>query len=208
MSFSTFFSEQARKPSGLFGRLIMSIIFNIGNAKLNRFVNEIMSVQENDHILEIGFGTGKLIYEMAKQIDQGIIEGVDFSSTMVSIAQKRNKKHIASGKVKILKSNFDKLPYKKEEFTKVCSINTIYFWEEPENTVKKIADILEPGGTFVVAFEDIAQLEQRQLNSEIFRLYSKDDVKDLLLNSGFSNGVSIKSREFGSSVLNCAIAIK
>ena len=35
----------------------MSIIFNIGNAKLNRFVNEIMSVQENDHILEIGFGT-------------------------------------------------------------------------------------------------------------------------------------------------------
>ena len=186
----------------------MSIIFNIGNAKLNRFVNEIMSVQENDHILEIGFGTGKLIYEMAKQIDQGIIEGVDFSSTMVSIAQKRNKKHIASGKVKILKSNFDKLPYKKEEFTKVCSVNTIYFWEEPENTVKKIADILEPGGTFVVAFEDIAQLEQRQLNSEIFHLYSKDDVKDLLLNSGFSNGVSIKSREFGSSVLNCAIAIK
>ena len=59
-----------------------------------------------------------------------------------------------------------------------------------------------------MAFEDIAQLEQRQLNSEIFRLYSKDDVKDLLLNSGFSNGVSIKSREFGSSVLNCAIAIK
>ena len=66
----------------------MSAIFNIGNSKLNRFVNEIMSVQENDHILEIGFGTGKLIYEMARQMDQGLIEGVDFSSTMVSIAIK------------------------------------------------------------------------------------------------------------------------
>ncbi len=84
MNFSTFFSEQARKPSGLFGRLVMSNIFNIGNVRLNRFVNEILSVQENDHILEIGFGTGKLIYEMAKQIDQGLIEGVDFSSTMVT----------------------------------------------------------------------------------------------------------------------------
>ncbi|MCD4675588.1 MAG: class I SAM-dependent methyltransferase [Desulfobacula sp.] len=88
MSFSTFFSQQAKKPSGVFGRLVMSAIFNIGNSKLNRFVNEIMSVQENDHILEIGFGTGKLIYEMARQMDQGLIEGVDFSSTMVSIAIK------------------------------------------------------------------------------------------------------------------------
>lgn len=59
MSFSRFFSEQARKPTGLFGKLIMSTIFNIGNAKINRFVYEIMSVKKDDHILEIGFGTGK-----------------------------------------------------------------------------------------------------------------------------------------------------
>lgn len=111
MSFSTFFSEQARKPTGLFGRLVMSIVFNKGNANLNRFVNELMSVRENDHILEIGFGTGKLIYEMAKQIDKGLIEGVDFSSTMVSIAQRRNKKYIANDKVKIMKGNFDEMSF-------------------------------------------------------------------------------------------------
>ncbi|MBN1183380.1 MAG: class I SAM-dependent methyltransferase [Bacteroidales bacterium] len=208
MSFSTFFSEQARKPTGLFGRLIMSIIFNVGNAKLNRFVNEIMSVQEDDHILEIGFGTGKLIHEMAKQIDRGLIEGIDFSSTMVSIAQKRNNKHIARGKVKIVKGNFDEMSYKKEGFNKVCSVNTIYFWADPENTAKKIVNILKPGGKFIAAFEDITQLKQRQLNNEVFRLYSKDDVKNLLTDSGFLHGVSIKSKEFGSSVLNCAIAIK
>lgn len=208
MNFSTFFSEQARKPTGLFGRLVMSNIFNIGNAKLNRFVHEIMSVQENDHILEIGFGTGKLIYAMAKQIDKGLIEGVDFSSTMVSIAQKKNKKHIARGKVIIRKGNFDEISFKKDGFNKACSVNTIYFWTKPENTAKKVADLLKPGGKFVAAFEDIAQLEQRQLSNEVFHLYSKDDVKNLLVDAGFSNGVSIKSREFRSSVLNCAIAIK
>jgi ubiquinone/menaquinone biosynthesis C-methylase UbiE len=208
MSFSTFFSEQARKPTGLFGRLVMSNIFNIGNVKLNRFVYEIMSVQEDDHILEIGFGTGKLIFEMAKQIDKGLIEGVDFSSTMVSIAQRRNKKHISKGTVKILKGNFDEMPFKKKCFNKACSVNTIYFWPDPESTAKKITDILKPGGMFVVGFEDIAQLEQRQLCNEVFRLYSKDDVKNLLINAGFSNGVNIKSKEFGSSVLNCAVAKK
>lgn len=208
MSFIDFFSRQARKPSGIFGRLVMSVIFDVGNARLNRFVNEVMSVRADDHILEIGFGTGRLIHKMAKQIDGGLIEGVDFSRTMVSIAQKKNKKHIAKGEVKIAKGNFDEMSYKKEEFNKVCSVNTIYFWTDPENTAKKIADILEPGGMFVAAFEDIAQLEQRNLNTEVFRLYSNNDVRNLLTNAGFSRGVSIESRAFGSSVLNCAIAIK
>ena len=186
----------------------MSNIFNIGNARLNRFVYEIMRVQKTDQILEIGFGTGKLIYEMAKQIDQGLIEGVDFSSTMVSIARKINKKHIASGKVKIREANFDEISFQKNTFDKACSVNTIYFWTKPENTAKKIADILKPGGKFVAAFEDVAQLEQRQLDNDVFRLYSKDEVKNLLVDAGFSNGVRIKSKMFRSSVLNCAIAIK
>lgn len=208
MSFSRFFSEQARKPTGLFGRLVMSIIFDKGNANINRFVYELMSVRKDDHILEIGFGTGKLIYKMAKRIDKGLIEGVDFSSTMVSIAQRRNKKHIAKGKVKIIKGDFDEISFQKESFNKACSVNTIYFWPEPENTTKNIADILKPEGMFVVAFEDIAQLEQKQLSNEVFRLYSKDDVKNLLINAGFSKGVNIKSREIGSTVLHCAVAIK
>jgi hypothetical protein len=69
MNFSTFFSEQARKPKGLFGRIVMSFVFDKGNAYLNGFVNELMSVQANDHILEIGFGTWQLIKERAKQIN-------------------------------------------------------------------------------------------------------------------------------------------
>ena len=145
---------------------------------------------------------------MAQQIDQGLAEGVDFSSTMVSIAQKRNKKHISRGKVKIHKGNFDEISFQKNSFNKVCSVNTIYFWKNSEYTAKKIADILKPGGKFVAGFEDIEQLEQRQLNNEILRLYSNDDVKNLLVDAGFSNGVSIKSKVFRSSVLNCAIAVK
>ena len=208
MSFSTYFSEQAKKPAGLFGRLVMSNVFNIGNAKLNSLVFESMEVQDNDHILEIGFGTGKLIYAMAAQTDKGIVEGIDFSSTMVSIAQRRNKKYTAKGKVKILQGNFDETVFNKESFSKVCSVNTLYFWPKPEFTAKKIADILEPGGMLVLAFEDISQLAKRQLSNDVFRLYSKNEVKNLLSNAGFSNEVRIESREFGKSILNCAVAIK
>ncbi len=49
MSFSSFFSEQARKPKGMFGRVVMSAVFNIGNATLNDLVSEMMAVQDHDH---------------------------------------------------------------------------------------------------------------------------------------------------------------
>ena len=208
MDFSSFFSEQARMPAGLFGRMVMSIVFDRGNAFLNDFVNELMSVQIDDRIIEIGFGTGKLIYRMAQQIEKGIIEGVDFSKVMVSIARKRNKKNIRIGKVKILEGNFDEMPFGKENFTKACSINTLYFWSEPVHTAKKIAEILKPDGKLILAFEDIEQLRQRKLNQEVFHLYSTGEVQDLLINAGFSKNVSIVSRKKGKLIFHCVVAIK
>ena len=172
MSFSTFFSEQARKPSGLFGQYIMSTVFDIGNAYLNSFVSEQLSVQPSDHVLDIGCGTGKLIYNLAAKGNDGYFEGVDYSNTMVLKALRRNKKNIKIGKVKIRKGDFDGLSYKDKVFTKVSSVNTIYFWPKPELTVQKIFNILKTGGLFVVAFEDIKQLRQRNLNKDIFSLYA------------------------------------
>lgn len=208
MGFSSFFAEQARRPDGLFGRMVMSIVFDQGNAFLNDFVNELMSVQIDDCIIEIGFGTGKLIYRMAQQIDKGTIEGVDFSKVMVSIARKRNKMNITNGKVKILEGNFDELPFEKESFTKACSINTLYFWPEPVHTARKIAEILKPDGKLILAFEDIEQLKQRKLNQEVFHLYSTGEVQDLLINAGFSKNVNIVSRKKGKSIFHCVVAIK
>jgi ubiquinone/menaquinone biosynthesis C-methylase UbiE len=208
MNFSIFFSKQARRPEGLFGRIVMRIVFDQGNAFLNTFVSDLMSVQTDDCIIEIGSGTGKLIYKMAQKIDKGLIEGIDFSSAMVSVARKINKNDIAKGRVKILEGDFNNVPYEKEKYSKACSVNTLYFWPSPMHTAKKIADILKPDGKLILAFEDIEQLKQRKLIQDVFHLYSKDEVRDLLINAGFSNNVSIVSRKKGKSIFHCAVAIK
>ena len=186
----------------------MSIVFDRGNAFLNDYVNELMAVKNDDRIIEIGFGTGKLIYKMAQQIDKGLVEGIDFSKVMVSIARKRNKKNITNGKVKILEGNFDEVSYEEEIFTKACSINTLYFWPEPVHTAKKIAKILKPDGKLILAFEDIEQLKQRNLNQEVFHFYSKGEVQDLFINAGFSKNVNVVSRKKGKSIFHCVVAIK
>ncbi len=207
MSFGAFFSKQARKPSGLFGRLIMSRVFDLGNAILNDFMAELLALQKDDHVLEIGFGTGKLINELAGQTGQGLIEGIDLSSTMVDMAKKRNRKYIAQGRVKIVLGDFDEVKYQDNDFDKVCCANTIYFWPDAEYSVRKIHRVLKPGGKLVLGFEDKAELEKRPLDPDVFRMYDKNEVEQLLTGVGFSD-VEIKSREIYSTIVHCAVAIK
>ena len=90
----------------------------------------------------------------------------------------------------------------------MCSVNTLYFWSNPEHTTRKITNILKPKGKLVLAFEDIEQLKQRNLSSDIFRLYSKDAVQDFLVAAGFSSDIRIESKKRGDSVLHCAVAVK
>ena len=208
MNLKTFFSEQARNPSGLFGRVVMSKIFDLGNATLNGFMKELLELKENDHVLEIGFGTGKLICEMSKLINKGLIEGIDISSTMVSIAERKNKKFINQGKVIIKHGDFKESNYDDNTFDKICSANTIYFWPEPERIIKKIFNILKPGGKLILAFEDKKQLEDRSLNLDIFHIYSENEIKNILLRNGFFGSIDIISREIKSQRYHCAVAEK
>ena len=186
----------------------MPIIFDRGNSFLNSFTYELMGIKPDDRILEIGCGTGSLIKVIAGKMENGFIEGIDFSSEMVTIAKRKNRKHIARGAVNITGDHFDDHSFKKNIFTKACSVNTLYLWENPEPTVTKVMNALQPGGKFVLAFEDVHQLEQRKLNRDVFRFYRRSDVRYLLENNGFSNGVSVESREKGKLSFHCAVATK
>lgn len=195
-------------PTGLFGKFIMAQVFDRGNVFLNDLVYQLLSIQEDDHVLEIGFGTGKLIKRMAKQVNKGQIEGVDFSNTMVSMASKKNKKDIANGTVKIHEGDFLEIPFEQKRFSKVCSVNTLYFWTDVEQTIRKIMAILKPGGKFLLAFENKEQLEKRKLSDRVFQLYSTDEIKEFLIRGGFSENVRIESRKNRKSIFHCVVAEK
>jgi len=208
MNLKTFISKQARKPSGLFGRWVMSKIFDHGNAAINDFMKEQLLLQEKDHILEIGFGTGKLIFEMAKQVNKGLIEGIDLSDTMVAIAEKEIKNYIAAGRVIIRQGNFEETAYNDNCFDKIFSANTIYFWPQPDNFIKNILRILKPGGKLILAFEDIKQLESRPLSTKVFHFYHQDEIVKLLSCNGFSGSIDMISKEIKSQRYHCAVAVK
>ncbi|MBF0274429.1 MAG: class I SAM-dependent methyltransferase [Nitrospinae bacterium] len=200
-------SLQARKPSGLIGRFVMTKIFNSGNAALNAFVKECLALESRDCVLEIGFGPGKLINEMANITTEGTVEGVDFSKAMINQAQKENIGHIASGRVLLHECECSLLPFEDEAFDKLCSTNTLYFWKKPEDYFAEMFRVLRPGGKVVIGFRDDEQMSNLDLSEDIFNSFSKSDMVDLLTNAGFKEA-EVKEKDGVPFVSLCGMAIK
>ncbi|MDM8568680.1 class I SAM-dependent methyltransferase [Thiotrichales bacterium HSG1] len=197
-------SQQARKPSGLIGRYIMPTLFR-GNNDLNLLVKKSLELVASDKVLEIGFGPGRLLNEIATIVD--FTEGIDFSSTMVAEANKLNYHHIANNKMKIQQGDCSKLPYENESFDKVCSVNTLYFWKKPEVQLREIFRVLKPEGRMILGFRNKEQMQTLNLDEGIFNIYSMGEINKLLVNSGFSN-INIKEKDGKPLKSYCIAATK
>jgi len=208
MGFSTYFSKQAKRPSGIFGRFFISLIFDKGNLELNSFVKETLAINKSDHILEIGCGTGSLLKLIANELENGIVEGIDFSKTMISIAKRKNKKQISKKKAIIRLGNFDELQFEKNSYDKIFSVNTIYFWRSPVSTISKASDLLKANGMLVLGFHSKEEMKKMDLDDNIFQLYSLQEVVHLLNTNEILKEVEIMSKKGQDKVNYCAIGIK
>ncbi len=204
---SKILSLQARKPSGVIGRYVMTKLFIHGNADLNLFVKESLNLKKSDNVLEIGFGPGNLIREMAEIVTEGTIEGIDFSDAMFKQASKVNKDYILRGKVKLHKGDCRSLPFNNESFDKLCSINTLYFWKQPKKYFNEMFRVMKPGGKVVIGFRDDKQMSKLNLSKDIFTVYSLDEVASLLSSVGFL-GSRVIEKEGKPFLSYCAVGTK
>jgi ubiquinone/menaquinone biosynthesis C-methylase UbiE len=203
MNYYTFFSKQARKPEGLFGRFYMKRIFEKGNHELNTHVFKNLSLKNNDRILEIGFGPGTLLKDIGDCLDTGFIEGVDFSKAMVGLAKKKNRKHIKSGKVKLIQGDFNSTVFQPNSFDKIFTVNTLYFWSDPAQTTEKIYRALKLNGKVIIGYHAKEEMENSPLNQDIFKYYSKEDVEKLLSAHNFKEIQTLSTTKSGKPCYCC-----
>jgi ubiquinone/menaquinone biosynthesis C-methylase UbiE len=116
----------------------------------NRWTVELLAAEPQDRILEIGFGPGLAIEQLARQVTNGIVAGVDFSRAMVAAARARNLSAIRRGRVDLRCGQAAQLPFGDALFDKAFSIHSIYFWPEPERALKEIWRVLRPGGKLIL----------------------------------------------------------
>jgi ubiquinone/menaquinone biosynthesis C-methylase UbiE len=207
MGVPEFFASQLRNPSGFFGRTVMARFFNRSNAAINQLTMRSLMLEPADRVLEVGFGSGDLISHMAPVLTEGFIHGVDFSPAMVEVSEKRLASLVRAKRVELRCASAEALPYGDDEFTKACTVNTIYFWPDPTVSLSELARVLRGGGRLVVGFSPAASMRKmpKRVTQHGFTLYEPDDLRRLLEAAGFG-GVEMVSGHGPRGDFLCAVA--
>lgn len=203
MSMATFIAGQLRKPSGLFGRVVVSRVLNRGNGPMNALTTTLLDLAPDDQVLEVGFGGGDLIARVAPTLTRGRLVGVDFSPEMTALCAKRFADWVRAGRVQLHCTSVEALPCADAELTKACTVNTIYFWPDPVAALREIRRTLRDGGRLVVAFNPPATAGKLPYTKHGFTLHEPEAVASLLRDAGFRD-VELAAGSSGLGEFFCA----
>src|SRR5712691_8341838 len=136
---------QFHRPRGLGGRAAGRLMAHRpSNRKRNVWAVELLDVGPGDRVLEIGFGPGIAIAELARRATRGLVCGVDHSELMVRQARRRNAVAVRAGRVDLRLGSVEELPAFDTAFDKVLAVNSIGFWDQPVARLAELRALLRP----------------------------------------------------------------
>jgi len=198
MNLSKFMASQFANPNKIFGNLA-GLLWNHRNMALNNVVLESLALQSTDRVLDIGFGGGYLLSQIEPLVPDGWLAGIDVSPAMVAYCSKRCRDAIAAGKLELKCAEVESLPFPADYFTKVSSVNSIFYWRDVTQDFREIARVLKPGGKFVLCYTNKESLEKKNFAQNI-RLFEPDEIAQILTEAGFQDietlSFSDKHRKF------------
>jgi len=186
---------QAGKPQGVLGKFF-GFTMNWYNKFEHRQTIDDLSIQPNDQLLEIGYGTGQALYYASKRLAQGKIIGLDHSETMREVAARRNREEIGRKKVELRVGDARHLDFPDQSFDKVYSIHCIYFWEEPDAVLKEINRVLRKGGK--------AAITVRTGKGAVYEKFTDENIKGWMEQCGFH---PVEIRRYGGKRHKASVLI-
>ena len=150
-SSSTPTESQFSRPSSLMGRLLLRSM-NIGHGRLHQWGLKAAGIQLTDRVLDVGCGGGKAISRILEETRREVA-GVDHSPEAVKTARSVNRAAVSSGRLRIVESSVESLPFRDGFFDVVTAFETTYFWPELQAGLTEIHRVLNRGGRLVIANE-------------------------------------------------------
>jgi SAM-dependent methyltransferase len=146
------FVQQCRRPTGWLGRRIARAM-NVGHGALTAWGLQQVRVEADSRVLDIGCGGGETIRTIAAMASAGHVDGVDYSSASVAVAETRNADLISAGRVAVQHASVSRLPFADRTFDVAVAVETHYYRPDLTNDFREVWRVLKPGGQFVLIAE-------------------------------------------------------
>ena len=191
-------SGNPRKPQGEDGEKMLQRM-NESHAGVTGWALEFLHLEEDSHVLDIGCGGGATLGRMSAQIHTGHLTGIDYSAVSVQVSKDWNAEDIRSGKMDILEGSVEKLPFADGSFDRIITVESFYFWPDPQENLREVFRVLKKDGIFLLV-ADIYQKddlgEKAKENIRRYRMFNptKEEFEELFLQAGFAS-VEIHTKE-------------
>jgi SAM-dependent methyltransferase len=150
-------TRQFAMPRGLGGRLVGGLMAVANAAQVKAVIAGVAPVT-GEHILEIGFGPGIGLVELARAAPELRVEGIDPSSAMVAAARRRTRRF--GQRVQVREGSAASLPWGDAVFDAVCSTNSVQLWQPRTGSLAEVLRVLRPGGRLVLGVHERAVLPE------------------------------------------------
>lgn len=151
--------------------------------KTNKHITEIsidlLSSQSGEVIMEIGCGVARQAKILFEKTPKAKFWGVEISPEMLSVAQNVNQEHIQKGEALFFLSDGNTLPLPDGACDKIFTVNTLYFWKDPQKYLMEIHRVLKPKGRLCVTFAIDEFMGKLPFSKYGFTLYNQNEAENL-----------------------------
>ena len=125
--------------------------------------------------------------------------GVDYSAVSVHQSLELNQEDVSAGKMCVLQASVEELPFDDEFFDTITTVESFYFWPEPQESLKEVRRVLKQGGHFMLIADIYDNGSLPESAEENIRRYqmtvpTAEEYRTLFRNAGFSD-VSIHTKD-------------
>jgi ubiquinone/menaquinone biosynthesis C-methylase UbiE len=143
--------DQFRLPRGPLGHVAGRIMSRrSSNIERSRWTVDLLGLRPDERVLELGYGPGLGIEAAVDATPDGHVVGLDHSSAMRTMAAKRNASAIRNGRTTLLVGDAQDLPPDLGTFDAIFCCNVWLFWTDPDATIKRLGQLLEPSGKLAI----------------------------------------------------------
>lgn len=197
--------SQIRRPSGPLGWLLGHLMAQ-EHRPLTDWTLDFLGLDPAGHLLDIGCGGGMAIQMAAARAESGRVVGVDYAPRMAAQARRRNRALIRAGRAEVVLGSVSALPFPDGAFDQAYSIETFYFWPDPEADLREVLRVVRPGGRVALSMDISLERQDRDAIADNasrlgFTVYDRATVEAVLLAAGFADVSSVAEPSRGKGWL-------